>query len=103
MDIELNEYQKAVVEHFNGPCLVTAVPGSGKTATITERVKKKELNENFPFGTDIEKHIIFIKEELNKDSIENFWQIKDSVFLSCYMDNQNELEKNIDNLKKILE
>ena len=34
----LNEQQKAAVEHFNGPCLVTASPGSGKTFTLAERV-----------------------------------------------------------------
>jgi len=32
-----NEQQKKVIEHTNGPCLVTAVPGSGKTACVTVR------------------------------------------------------------------
>lgn len=35
-----NEQQKIVIEHGTGPALVTAVPGSGKTACITERVKR---------------------------------------------------------------
>lgn len=35
--MQLNEQQKKVVNHINGPCLVTACPGSGKTRTITER------------------------------------------------------------------
>ena len=30
--------QKTAVEHVDGPCLVTAVPGSGKTRTLTSRV-----------------------------------------------------------------
>ena len=39
---------------------------------ISERLKQKELNENFPFDTDIENHIKFIKEELNNDSLEDY-------------------------------
>lgn len=35
-----NPQQKLVVEHFEGPCLVMAVPGSGKTASVTERTKR---------------------------------------------------------------
>lgn len=35
-----NPQQQAVIEHFEGPCLVLAVPGSGKTASVTERVKR---------------------------------------------------------------
>ena len=35
----LNEAQKAAVSHFNGPCLVLAGPGSGKTLTIAKRIE----------------------------------------------------------------
>jgi DNA helicase-2/ATP-dependent DNA helicase PcrA len=37
---ELNEQQKIVIEHLDGPCLVIASPGSGKTKTIVERTIK---------------------------------------------------------------
>lgn len=36
--MQLNEQQKKVVEFMDGPCLVTAVPGSGKTASLVQRV-----------------------------------------------------------------
>ncbi len=34
----LNDEQQQAVDHFKGACLVTAVPGSGKTSTLTARV-----------------------------------------------------------------
>ncbi len=34
----LNAQQQQAVDHFKGACLVTAVPGSGKTSTLTARV-----------------------------------------------------------------
>jgi len=35
-----NEQQKQVIDHGDGPCVVVAVPGSGKTACVTERIKR---------------------------------------------------------------
>jgi DNA helicase-2/ATP-dependent DNA helicase PcrA len=35
---KLNAEQQQAVDHIKGPCLVTAVPGSGKTSTLTARV-----------------------------------------------------------------
>lgn len=35
-----NSQQQLIIDHFQGPCLVMAVPGSGKTASVTERTKK---------------------------------------------------------------
>ena len=36
--MQLNTQQKIAVSHSKGPCIVTAVPGSGKTAVLTSRV-----------------------------------------------------------------
>jgi len=36
--MKLNKEQKDAVRHMDGPCIVTAVPGSGKTRTLTSRV-----------------------------------------------------------------
>lgn len=36
----LNKQQLEIVNHTDGPCLVAAVPGSGKTASLTERIKR---------------------------------------------------------------
>lgn len=43
--MQLNKAQKEAVLHFEGPCMVLAGPGSGKTYTITRRIQY--LIENY--------------------------------------------------------
>ncbi len=44
----LNQKQKEAVEHLDGPMMVLAGPGSGKTTVITYRVKNLIQNYNVP-------------------------------------------------------
>ena len=43
---KLNENQKSAVQHINGPCMVLAGPGSGKTRVITYRIVNMVINNN---------------------------------------------------------
>lgn len=38
-NMQMNESQRKAVNHFTGPCMVLAGPGSGKTTVITKRVQ----------------------------------------------------------------
>lgn len=47
---ELNESQQKAVDHFQGPCMVLAGPGSGKTTVLTERIKKLIMEHDILSG-----------------------------------------------------
>lgn len=44
--MELNKYQKKAVSHINGPALVLAVPGAGKTTVLIHRTNNLIENHN---------------------------------------------------------
>ncbi len=44
----LNEKQKKAIEHENGPLLIIAGAGTGKTTVITERIKHLIVDKNIP-------------------------------------------------------
>lgn len=49
IDIDkLNENQQTAVNHIDGPCMVLAGPGSGKTRVITYRIVNMVMNEGIP-------------------------------------------------------
>lgn len=48
MNVNLNEQQKKAMNHINGPALVLAVPGAGKTTVLIHRTANLILNQNVP-------------------------------------------------------
>lgn len=62
---------------------------------ILERLIHKKLSEKFPFNTDIETHVNYIKKELDNESLEGFWKFKKSIFINIFMDNFHDLTENV--------
>ena len=78
----LNEAQKDAVLHKDGPCLVLAGPGSGKTLTIVNRVKYLiEGNSGryfYPFcsgGDEIPPLFTYGKRETSGDDRDISWDL----------------------------
>ncbi|NLJ99068.1 MAG: UvrD-helicase domain-containing protein, partial [Tissierellia bacterium] len=44
--MNLNKEQAQAISHFNGPALVLAVPGAGKTTVLIHRTANLILNKN---------------------------------------------------------
>ena len=66
-----NNSQKTAINHFNGPALILAGPGSGKTFTITMRTK--HLIDNYHVKPENILVVTFTKAAANemKERIEN--------------------------------
>ena len=80
MNIQLSEKQRSIVQHTDGPLLVVAGPGSGKTRVITERIRRL-LNEK-------EKHfrilaLTFTNKAANemKERLKDFQDIEKHAFI----------------------
>ena len=69
---------------------------------IIERVNQKKFSYNNIFDIDKEDHIKYIEKELKKDISNRFWTLTNSKFKVLFMDNLDDLNNNISNLRKIL-
>ena len=67
---KLNPAQSEAVAHNDGPCLVLAGPGSGKTLTVVKRVKR--LLEEKKAGPD-EILVITFTKYAAREMKERFW------------------------------
>ncbi|MHA1757751.1 MAG: hypothetical protein ACTSVV_13330, partial [Promethearchaeota archaeon] len=63
-------------------------------STIMERIKYKKLNDKAPFEANMVEHVYFIKNELNSDSLAEFWKMKNSIYMSAWMDSPDDVENN---------
>lgn len=83
--MKLNPEQQLAVDHFNGPCLVTSVPGSGKTSALTQRVVNliKRYNvkpENILCLTFTNKAANEMKERVSKE----IGEMSSSIWISTF-------------------
>jgi ATP-dependent DNA helicase UvrD/PcrA len=75
--LELNPEQREAVEHGEGPLLIIAGPGSGKTRVITERIVRLLSNHEMSGGAGPEN--ILALTFTHKAAREMEWRVRDSL------------------------
>lgn len=89
--MKLTNQQQLAASHEDGPCLVLAVPGSGKTTMLLERIKllSKKVNPSSILSLTFSKsQAIDMKERFNDDS-SNFM----TIHAFCYLIIRNYLKQ----------
>ena len=87
--MKLTEKQKLAANHKDGPCLVLAVPGSGKTTMLLERIKNlsnvidpnKILNLTFSRSQAVDMKNRYLKESQRDKINTNFM----TIHAFCYL------------------
>ncbi len=74
--MELNDSQMKAVEHMDGPCLVLAGPGSGKTAVLTRRVFRL-IKKGVPAGEIL---VITFTKAAAIEMKERFEKLSDGIY-----------------------
>ena len=69
---------------------------------ILERIENKEYFYTNPFDINIKEHIYFVSEDLKADLKKTFWNCKDFKFTEIYMDDLNDIQLNMEKIKKFL-
>lgn len=92
---------KRALELSKSNCLVL-VCRTKKFETIIERVKYKKYNYTSPFNINISNHIYFVENEINNDLKNKFWITDKIKVIEIYMDNTEDIQKNLNLLKDIV-
>ena len=69
---------------------------------ILKRIENKSFAYTSPFNTDIKAHSQFVNEEIRKDLKINFWNCESFDFIEVFMDSNNDLNVNIEKIKRYL-
>lgn len=87
--MNLNPEQLQAVEHFDGPCIVVATPGSGKTRVLTQRVvkliQKGVKPENLLCLTFTNKAANEMRERVSKEIGQNSSKVWIGTFHSFFL------------------